>query len=358
VSALSELFDETRLLVPVKPHARRDGEAPLTGHRLTVIPLTPRHGQGIASKLSFVPWLIRNRGVILQEVRSADAIHTPIPGDVGTIGMLLARLKRKPLFVRHCGNWARPVTVAERFWRWFMEREASNGNVMLATGGAPEPPSSRNARVKWIFSSSLTKAELASSALPRSFDADRVRLIIVARQEAAKGSGAVIRSLPQLSARFPSIHFEVVGDGSAIDEFKRLAAECGVANRVTFAGKLSHDRVLERLRASTLFVFPTSSSEGFPKAVLEALATGLPVIATRVSVLPSLLQNDCGILLDDDSPDAIARAVEEALSNPGRYEARSRRAIETASGYSLEDWRDAIGRHLEEAWGPLRSASR
>ena len=344
--------------MPVKADGSRSGEAELTGYQLTVIPLTPRTGKGLASKLSFFPWLLRNRAVIQRELAAADAVHAPVPGDVGTVGMLIAWFKRKPLFVRHCGNWNRPVTSAERFWRWFMERAASERNVMLATGGSPQTPSDRYPRVQWIFSSSLTRAELQSYARPRSLSGSEVRLIIVARQEAAKGTGAAIRSLPRLVERFPGIQFEVVGDGSALADFKRLASECGVAQRVVFAGKLAHTEVLERLRESTLFVFPTTSSEGFPKAVLEALASGLPVIATRVSVLPALLETGCGTLIDEASPDCIARAVEEMLSNRQRYEAMSRRAIETAGRYSIESWRDAIGAHLEAAWGALKSSDR
>ena len=113
---------------------------------------------------------------------------------------------------------------------------------------------------------------------------------------------------------------------------------------------------MERLKNSTLFVFPTTSSEGFPKAVLEGLASGLPVIATRVSVLPELLSTGCGILIDEATPENVARAVETALTDSATYRAMSRQAIATASQYSLESWRDTIGGYLQAAWGPLKSS--
>ena len=358
MKALSELFDETRLLVPCSPSTNGTGEIALEGHNLSVVPLSPRRGSGLSAKLSFLPWLLWNGPAMFRELLGADAVHAPIPGDVGTVGMLLAWMFRKPLFVRHCGNWLRPVTAAEKLWRWFMETTAGGRNVMLATGGTAEPPSRKNPNVRWIFSTSLTQTELSSYASPRSYPSlSTIRLIIVARQEKAKGAGTVIQSLPLLARRFPNVTFEIVGEGSAIPEFKRLAGISGVAGRVQFSGKLNHEQVMQHLREAHLFVFPTTSSDGFPKAVLEGLASGLPVVATRVSVLPQLLGSGCGVLINEATPEAVARGVEEALTDAARYNAVSLQAIASARQYSLETWRDTLAGYLQEAWGPLRNQS-
>ena len=227
---------------------------------------------------------------------------------------------------------------------------------MLATGGTSDRASRKNANVRWIFSTSLTQNELSTYALPRLHPSNgQVRLIIVARQEKAKGAGTVIQSLPLVAKRFPGVSLDIVGEGSAIPEFKQLASVSGVAKQVNLLGKLNHEQVMERLRNAHLFVFPTTSSDGFPKAVLEGLASGLPIVATRVSVLPQLLGNRCGVLIDEATPQAVARGVEYALSDPARYEAMSRKAIATARQYSLEAWRDTIGAMLEAAWGPLKA---
>jgi glycosyltransferase involved in cell wall biosynthesis len=356
MAAIAELFDETVLLVPCHRHTGEPGEIPLGGPRLRVSPLPQPYGSGLGRKMLFPLWFFRCAPAILREFRNADAVHAPIPGDVGTVGMLLAWLFRKPLFVRHCGNWLRPTTLAEKFWRWFMETSAGGRNVMLATGGAAESPSRKNPNVHWIFSTSLTQQELQIYAGERAYPADgQLRLIIVARQEKAKGAGTVIQCLRLLVKRFPGVSFDIVGEGSAIPEFKKLASEAGVAERVHFSGKLNHEQVMQRLRDAHLFVFPTTSSDGFPKVVLEALASGLPVVATKVSVLPQLLGNGSGVLINEATPEAVARGVEQALSDPDQYQAMSRKAIETARQYSLEAWRDTIGGYLSAAWGPLRS---
>lgn len=356
IRALSELFDETRLVVPVDSHPRPTGEALLTGHNLSVVPLDIPKGHDLSRKLRFPMWLATNFAIIYKEVRRADSVHTPIPGDVGTIGLLVALFLGKPLFVRYCGNWTLKRTIAEHFWGWLLERTAGRRTVVLATGGGSSPPSLRNGNLHWIFSTSLREAELKEYRFVRSLPSpDGPHLIIAARQERAKGTAAVIEALAMLEREFPRITLDVIGDGTALPEFRQLAESQGVIQRVRFHGKVDHAGVMQMLKAADLFCFPTTSSEGFPKAVLEALACGLPVVSTRVSVLGDLLSNGAGVLLDNATPSEVARGVRYSLSSAERYAALSAAAVRTAEAYSLERWRDAIASHLTPGWGSLRS---
>ena len=357
--ALAELFDETTLVVPCSKDRIPAGEIPLEGQNLSVVPLPVPSSKGWRRKVGLLWWSACNGPTIIREARRADAVHTPIPGDIGTIGILLAVILRKPLFVRHCGNWFFPRTPAERLWKWFIERFAGGKNVMLTTGGDSQPPSRRNPHVRWIFSTSLRAKELVEGQNCRAGNGhpspERSRLIIVCRQEKEKGTAKVIESLPLVLSHLPAVSLDVLGDGEALSEFKALAARLGLSDRITFHGKVDHVTVLNRLRQADLFCYPTAASEGFPKVVLEALACGLPVITTRVSVLPQLISSGCGLLLEETSPVAIGRAVRGVLSDVKRYEEMSAQATETARQYSLECWRDTIGGLLRAAWGPLQS---
>lgn len=356
--ALSELFDTTTLLVPVSNRGPQSGESALTGRDLSVVALTPPAGRGALRKAAFPVWLMRNGRTLWREIRNHDAVHAPIPGDVGTAGLLLALLLKKRLFVRHCGNWLRPKTAADRFWKWLMERFAGRERVMLATGGAAGPPSRRNSSIGWVFASSLTEQELCQWGRPRDgFRGEGPRLIIACRQERDKGVAALIASLLLIRREFPGAVLDVVGDGNALEDFRRLAADIGLQGAVTFPGKLTHAAVLERMSQADLFCYPTRSSDGFPKVVLEALACGLPVVATRVSVLPSLISQGAGVLIEECSPEAVAAGVRTCLSDPERYRGMSRCAVETARRYSLERWRDTVGDRLRKAWGPLQCAT-
>jgi glycosyltransferase involved in cell wall biosynthesis len=146
---------------------------------------------------------------------------------------------------------------------------------------------------------------------------------------------------------------DVVGDGGALPALKDLVRNFQLSGCVTFHGKVAHDRVIDLLQQADLFCFPTAS-EGFPKVVLEALACGLPVVTTRVSVLPQLIGTGCGVLLQETTPAAVAQAVRYCLSDAARYRALSAHALEVAARYSLERWQDTIGSLLWATWGPLR----
>lgn len=351
--ALSELFSSTVLVVPVVPQAPGGAAGEfLAGRNVRVAPLSVLTGKGLRRRLNAIGWLAANLAKMVRELWRSDAVHFPIPGDIGTVGLVVALLLRKPMFVRYCGNWESQKSGPQRFCRWFMETFAGGRNVMLATGGADYEPSPRNPHVRWIFSTTLKAADLAAKRPRQLRDARNARLIIACRQEQGKGTPHVIGSLPLLAERFPGISLDVVGDGSELPSLKALAESRGLTSRVRFHGNVKQTQVIELLGQADLFCMP-SVSEGFPKAVLEALACGLPVITTPVSVLPSLVGRGGGLLLSnkDVTDELVAAAIEECLSDPERYHTMSQAAIATARAYSLEAWRDTIGGYLRQAWG-------
>lgn len=349
IGAIAELFGETTVVVPCENRINNQGVSALVGNSLKVAALSVPAGDGLRRKLVFPFWLLKNGWIIFSEVRRADAVHTPIPGDVGTIGMFCAMILRKPLFVRHCGNWLVQRTRAEQFWRWSMEKFAGGRNVMLATGGSSEPPSSKNANIKWIFSTSLRNEQL-QKAKPKELEKGKtVRLIIACRQEKRKGTEIVIESLNILREKL-NVHLDVVGDGALLNDFKAKVTELGLENHVEFHGRVEQARVVELLKRADIFCYPTSASEGFPKVVLEALSSGLPVITTKVSVLPQLIKKGSGVLLDEATPVGLAKVVEEICADASRYKQLSENAIASAKEYSLENWRDFIGEILRRAW--------
>jgi len=350
MEAISELFGKTNVIVPCENSPAQNGVSALVGNNLEVVPLAVPKGSGLRRKLGIPLWVAKNGKVIWRQVKNADAVHTPIPGDVGTIGMIFALLMRKPLVVRHCGNWFVQRTIAEKFWKWSMEFFGGGQNVMFATGGSSLPPSQQNPHIKWIFSTSLRRDQI-SGREPLSLPTDgRIRLAIACRQEARKGTDIVIDSLPDILRTFPKASLDVIGDGSLLTTLKQRVQVLGLQDNVKFHGKLEHAKVISLLRQNHLFCYPTSASEGFPKVVLEALASGMPVITTRVSVLPDLISSGCGVLLDSPSPTSLSGAVIDVCSDPIKYKEMSSQAISTAQKYSLEDWRDFIGTTLREAW--------
>jgi glycosyltransferase involved in cell wall biosynthesis len=350
VSAISGLFDKTTVLVPCQNTHDPKGLSPLVGKNLNITPLSTPKGIGFRRKLDIPFWLIKNSKIIWSEIRRSDAVHTPIPGDVGTFGLLFALLLRKPLFVRHCGNWLIQRTVAEQFWKWLIEYFAGGKNVMFATGGTKDPPSKKNPNIKWIFSTSLLKEKINKSK-PISFPANgQIKLITACRLENRKGVDVVIKSLPLILEHYPKTTLDIIGGGTLEAQLKELVNKLELNNKVNFHGKIEQSKVIEMMKQAHIFCFPTSASEGFPKVVIEALASGLPVITTKVSVLPELIENGGGILLDEPTSQNMEKAVKTILEDKEQYHQISTNAINTARQYSLENWREFIGDNLCKAW--------
>jgi glycosyltransferase involved in cell wall biosynthesis len=353
IETLSEIFDETCIVGPCSGSGDRPGERAVAGKNVSVTALTcvPRSPWLTWAILPF--WLVRNGLTLTREISRADAVCPLLPSPIGTLGLFLALALRKPVLVRPMNNWSEP-RLLWRLERALLEKIAGGRNVVFATGDSDEPPS-RNPAIRWIFSTTVSEAELGASTTPRSLTPGRARLIIVGRQLETEGSRIVLAALPRLAHAFPGITLDVIGDGPDRSRLRRFADELQLADRVTFHGAANHERVLELLRQADLFCLPTAETESVRQAVTEALACGLPVVTTRTSIAPMLMAKGCGMVLLERTPEAFAAAVRACLSDPAHYRSMSTQALRTARGHSIERWREMIRSALEEAWGPLQS---
>lgn len=128
-----------------------------------------------------------------------------------------------------------------------------------------------------------------------------------------------VKDLPQfleMAARLPDATFLLVGAGPQLDELRALAAQLGIASRVTFTNGAGE--VADHLRLMSVFCL-TSRSEGFSNAILEAMATGLPVIATDTGGNAEAVEDGVtGYLVHGREPDVFATRVLGLLWDPAK----------------------------------------
>lgn len=157
------------------------------------------------------------------------------------------------------------------------------------------------------------------------------RLLCTASLYAIKNHEGLFAACALLAERGVDFHLDLVGkdqDGRGA-MLNQLALDLGIAERVHFLGLLDHSEIAGLLAEADLFVL-TSHSEGIPVAVMEAMATGTPVLAPRVTGLPELVEEgESGWLVDSSSAEAIAEGMEIALTNPEARESASRAARKT-----------------------------
>jgi glycosyltransferase involved in cell wall biosynthesis len=149
-------------------------------------------------------------------------------------------------------------------------------------------------------------------------------IICVGRLAPVKAQLLLIEACALLAAKGRDVLLRLVGDGPSRRDLEAAATRLGVASRVVFHGALSHDRVLELYRAADLFAL-ASFAEGIPVVLMEALALGLPCVATAIMGVPELIRDDHeGLLIAPSDTKALTEGIERLIDDP---ELRNRLAI-------------------------------
>ena len=177
-----------------------------------------------------------------------------------------------------------------------------------------------------------TEADLTAS--PTTID-----VLAVGRLVPKKGFDVLLRGLALLRPAFTGTAV-IVGDGPERAALERLAAELGLGAHVQFLGAKPHEQVLATMGESRVFCLPSrpssdGDSDAMPVVIREAMARGVPVIATRLAGIPESVDDEVGWLVDHSSPSALSHALEEALRDHAESRRRGRNGYERAR----EKWR-------------------
>ena len=144
--------------------------------------------------------------------------------------------------------------------------------------------------------------------------AARPRLIMVAALTEKKGPADLLEALAELRRSGAELQLDLVGDGELRGELERQVRRMGLESTVHFRGELSKTEVAELMRGADLFVLP-SRFENLPVVLIEAMASGLPAVATSVGGVPELSRTaeEALELSPPGSPPALARSIARAL---------------------------------------------
>ncbi|PKN23839.1 MAG: colanic acid biosynthesis glycosyltransferase WcaL, partial [Deltaproteobacteria bacterium HGW-Deltaproteobacteria-21] len=160
------------------------------------------------------------------------------------------------------------------------------------------------------------------------------RLLSIGRFVPTKGFDILIRACGILAHSGLDFHLTLVGDGSRMALLKRLVRRLELGDSVSFPGFVTHDRVTRYFLEADLFVMPcvvdsTGNRDGLPTVILEALLHRLPVIATKVSGIPEIIEDGVtGILVAPGDIRAMADAIRFMTENRARALLMAERGLE------------------------------
>jgi colanic acid/amylovoran biosynthesis glycosyltransferase len=148
-----------------------------------------------------------------------------------------------------------------------------------------------------------------------------INVLTVGRLVEKKGIEYAIRAISTLITDFPTLKYEIIGDGPLEKQLKKLVQDCGIENHVIFHGAQNSGFVLKKMKEAHIFCLPsitahTGDQEGTPVVLMEAQATGLPVVSTQHSGIPEVIINSkSGILVQEKSVIDISSALKTLLTN-------------------------------------------
>ena len=182
------------------------------------------------------------------------------------------------------------------------------------------------------------------------------RCVQACRLIAKKGLATSLRAFAEFGRAFPRATFSIAGDGPQLAELRALARELGIDARVSFPGFLSQEKLRALFAEAHVFLHPSElgadgDQEGVPNAMLEAMASGLPVLATRHGGIPEALEDGVsGVLVGERDPVALATALLALAHDPARFAAMSAAArARVAAEFDLEAQTRMLEGHYREA---------
>lgn len=240
-----------------------------------------------------------------------------------SVCVLIARLAGSRVLLHHHCSLASLYTDQPRWWQWFFRLiiHLTNGVIALSS--------------EWNQLNTIVPG-CAVYYLPNAIDLTAYRAIALGRSVAAKnppqlkvlylgylgkakGSFDLIEAAKVISTKNIPAIFDLVGEELATGEgeqLKKQITQDGLGNILTLHPVALGSKKIDFYREADVFIYP-SYSEGMPIAVIEAMACGLPIIATRVGGLPDLVDDGFnGLLVDAGHADQLVRAIQSLNSDP------------------------------------------
>ncbi|MPY68378.1 glycosyltransferase family 4 protein [Deinococcus sp. SDU3-2] len=328
-----QVIGRSRLVNVLPPGYRR-----VDGPGVKVFHLPDYHGPE-SFVLRVLPLLSR----LMQAFEPGEAVILRVSGTLASLSAPLLRWRRQPFAVEVINDPAQVFSRGgvqhplRRLFRWGYASQTrwqcrvSSASLYVTRRALQEAYPSRPGTP--VFGVSDVRLPPEAYASARVYSGPGLRAVMVGSlQHWYKGPDIAIRALAQLRAQGLPVTLRIVGQGLKRPECEALARELGVEHACTFVGQRPTPEAVRRdLAQADLFVMP-SRTEGLPRALVEAMAQGLPAVGSRVSGIPELLPEDA--LVTPGSAEEFAEVWGAWARDPVRLTAGSQRNFAEARTYA------------------------
>ena len=231
--------------------------------------------------------------------------------------------------------------LSRRLYRFLMQRAAGYALGQADLLRAVSKATSRQLR-KWAPQPRIlefpawTDIDAFLNTNGKKADSERPRILFAGLLFQLKGVHYLVRAFAPLVSEFPDTQLVLVGregNKAYVKELKREVARLGLSQNVEFVGEVSQRELARRMQESVVFVLP-SISEGLGRVIVEAMATGTPVIGSRIGGIPDLIQEGkTGFLFPPEDVFALSERLRWVLTHPEENRELGRAARSFAEGY-------------------------
>jgi len=349
----ADLFDELEIAGPCRDEVP-PGDCLAFEHRnITITPQKEAGGNTWRSKLGLLfalPALVRG---LCSAMRRADAVHVRCPGNLGLLGAVLAPLFNERVTAKYAGQWVdfpgedwsvrlQRAILRSRWWR---------GPVTVYGAWPDQPPHVVPFFTSMLSEDQIARAQACVAGLERSRpEGLPLQVLYVGRLSEAKNIDVLLDAVAAVRREGIELRAVIVGDGPERGRLEAKCAELAITGAVEFTGGVTQERVLDYFEQSDILSL-VSESEGWPKAIAEAMAFGLVCIGSNRGLVPQMLGEGRGLVAPPRDVETLARLLVEIARRPEEYREMRRRAAAWAQQYSLEGLREAVRSLHSERWG-------
>ena len=288
-------------------------------------------------RILLVPWLLISLLYHLHKYsKKVDAVHAHwfIPQ-----GILQSFLKCPYIITGHGTD---VTSMNQGIFRYLKKRAAQNANHIVVVSEKLRNiilnvTEIKKEKVSVISMGCNTREFGEKYDAPNFFEQDGKKVVLfVGRLDEIKGVSYLIEAVKKIDVRLV-----IVGDGPLRDELKHQAA--GYGEQITFLGSKSHEELKRIYASADIFVAPSitasnGSQEGFGLVIIEAMASGLPVIASRTGGIVDIIQDGRnGLLCEEKNVEQLRSTIERLLKDEQLYNELKQSGMETAAKYDYSE---------------------